>query len=131
VPLAADLTAPSAYAMNQSLIWALGRVQFLSSEEKIPSDVYLMQPYEKGKIPVVFVHGTFSSPVYWMEMVNTLRADDELSRRCQFWYFIYNSGNPVPYSARRLQEALKAKIKQLDPEGKDAALQQASATPGS
>ena len=98
--------------------------QFFSSVERIKSDVYLSQPYQRGRIPVVFVHGTFSSPVWWAEMMNTLRSDPEIRQRCQFWFFIYNSGNPMPYSAVKLRECLAAKLKQLDPEGTDSALQQ-------
>jgi pimeloyl-ACP methyl ester carboxylesterase len=124
VPLEGDTTAPVAYMMNQATFWQIGRLQFLSPVERIPTDVYLSQPYEPGKVPVVFVHGTFSSPVWWAEMANTLRADEELSARCQFWFFIYNSGNPVAFSADRLRMALKAKVQELDPEGKDPALQQ-------
>ena len=86
--------------------------------------MYLTQPYQPGRVPVVFVHGTFSSPIWWAEMVNTLEADPVISQRCQFWQFICNSGNPTMYSARKLREALTAKLKQLDPEGKDAALRQ-------
>jgi pimeloyl-ACP methyl ester carboxylesterase len=123
-PLEADTTLPLAYNLNQSAVWDLGRLQFLSGKEQVPSDVYLSRPYQTGRVPVVFVHGTFSSPVWWAEMINTLSADPVLRQRCQFWYFIYNSGNPVPYSADRLREALTAKIKELDPEGKDPALQQ-------
>jgi pimeloyl-ACP methyl ester carboxylesterase len=124
VPLETDTTVSTAYALNQSSVWKLGMSQFLSGEEKVPSDVYLTQPYRPGRVPVVFVHGTFSSPVWWAEMFNTLSADAELRRRYQFWYFIYNSGNPTPYSACRLRESLRVKLKELDPEGKDAALQQ-------
>jgi pimeloyl-ACP methyl ester carboxylesterase len=124
LPLEADTTIPIAYSLNQSSLWGLGRLQFLSGTEQVPSDVYLARPYQAGRVPVVFVHGTFSSPVWWAEMMNTLSADPVLRQRCQFWYFIYNSGNPVPYSAVRLREALTAKVKELDPEGKDPALQQ-------
>jgi pimeloyl-ACP methyl ester carboxylesterase len=99
-------------------------MQFLSFKEKIPTDVYLTRPYQPGKVPIVFVHGTFSSPVWWAEMLNTLSTDPELQKRCQFWWFVYNSGNPTSYSAVRLREALSAKIKSLDPNGKDPALQQ-------
>jgi len=124
VPMETDTTVPIAYALNQSVVWSLGGHQFLSAKEQIRSDVYETRPYEPGRVPVVFVHGTFSSPVWWAEMVNTLAADPVLGKRCQFWYFIYNSGNPLPYSATRLREALTAKLKQLDPDGKDPALQQ-------
>ncbi len=124
VPLETDTTVPTAYALNQSYVWDLGMLQFLSSEEKIPSDVYLMQSYRPGCVPVVFVHGTFSSPIWWAEMVNALNSDPLLSRRCQFWYFIYNSGNPVFYSATTIRESLQQKIATLDPEGHDAALRE-------
>jgi pimeloyl-ACP methyl ester carboxylesterase len=124
VPLETDTTISTAYALNQSWVWKLGMSQFLSAKERIPSDVYTMQPYRPGRIPVVFVHGTFSSPVWWAEMANTLAADPMLRQRYQFWYFIYNSGNPIAYSAGRLRDSLKAKLHELDPEGRDAALQQ-------
>jgi len=63
IPLETDTTVSTAYGLNQSFVWKLGMAQFLSHEEQIPSDVYLTQPYRAGRIPVVFVHGTFSSPV--------------------------------------------------------------------
>ena len=124
VPLQTDLTAPLAHSLNDSAVWKLGMGQFLSPVELVKSDVYLTQPHQAGRVPVVFVHGTFSSPVWWAEMINTLRADPEVRQRCEFWFFIYNSGNPVPYSAVKLRECLAEKVKQLDPEGKDSALQQ-------
>ena len=124
IPLQTDLTAPLAHSLNDTFVWSLGTGQFFSSVERIKSDVYQTQPYQRGRIPVVFVHGTFSSPVWWAEMINTLRSDPEIRQRYQFWYFIYNSGNPVPYSAVKLRECLAAKLKELDPEGTDPALQQ-------
>jgi pimeloyl-ACP methyl ester carboxylesterase len=124
VPLETDTTISIAYALNQSWVWKLGMMQFLSSEERIPTGVYLTQPYRAGRVPVVFVHGTFSSPVWWAEMANTLSADPVLRQHYQFWYFIYNSGNPIAYSAGRLRESLQARLKELDSEGRDAALQQ-------
>ncbi|MBE2214720.1 MAG: alpha/beta hydrolase [Opitutaceae bacterium] len=123
-PLETDTTVPTAYVLNQAYVWKLGMLQFLSSEERIPTDVYLTQPYRPGRIPIVFVHGTFSSPVWWAEMANALGSDPVLSRRCQFWYFIYNSGNPVMYSAVELRESLRRKLAELDPGGTDAALRQ-------
>jgi pimeloyl-ACP methyl ester carboxylesterase len=124
VPLETDTTVSLAYALNQSFLWRLGMMQFRSFKELVPSDVYLTQPYHPGKIPVVFVHGTFSSPVWWAEMFNTLSADRELQKRYQFWWFIYNSGNPTAYSAVKLRESLTSKIKALDPSGTDTALKQ-------
>ena len=124
VPLETDTTLPLAYSLNQTLLWRLGMMQFLSGEERIPTGVYSPQPWQTGQIPVVFVHGTFSSPVWWAEMINTLSGDPELQKRYQFWFFIYNSGNPMAYSASKLRESLTAKIRELDPTGQDPALRQ-------
>jgi pimeloyl-ACP methyl ester carboxylesterase len=122
VPLEADLTAPLAWGLNDAFIWKLGAAQFFSPLERIKSDAYLTQPYAPGRVPVVFVHGTFSSPVWWAEMWNTLRADPVLRERCQFWNFVYNSGQPISYSAAGLRAALLKKVQQLDPDGRDPAL---------
>ena len=71
---------------------------------------------------MVFVHGTASSIVRWAEMYNRLLADPEIRSRYQFWFFQYDSGNPIALSALRLREALTAAVARLDPEGKDPAL---------
>ena len=79
-------------------------------------------PYKPGLIPVVFVHGTESSVVRWAEMYNRLFADAEIRGRYQFWFFQYDSSNPIVLSSLRLREALTGALAQLDPEGKDPAL---------
>jgi len=73
---------------------------------------------------VVFVHGTASSPARWAEMTNDLLGDPAIASRFQFWYFVYNSGNPILASAANLREALKAAIRDVDPAGQDPALHQ-------
>jgi len=79
-------------------------------------------PYKPGLIPVVFVHGTQSSIVRWAEMYNRLLGDPDLRARYQFWFFQYDSGNPIPLSALRLREALEGAVARLDPRGQDPAL---------
>ena len=124
IPLEEDLTAQLAHSLNQPFIWKLGRLQFLTGREILESGVYPLQPYSPGRIPVVFVHGTFSSPVWWAEMFNTLRSDSDLRKRYQFWFYIYDSGKPIPFSAVHFRESLSETLKNLDPESKDPALQQ-------
>ena len=57
---------------------------------------------------MVFVHGTTSSPLRWMEMFNRFLGDREIRSRYQFWFFQYDSGNPVALSSLHLREALTA-----------------------
>jgi pimeloyl-ACP methyl ester carboxylesterase len=124
VPLEIDLTTFRAYTLNQSTIWKLGPLQFLAPAERIRSRLIPNQPYDRNKIPVVFVHGTFSSPVTWAEMANTLTADPVLRQRYQIWSFIYGSGNPIAQSIAEFRAALTAEVQRLDPQGTNVALRQ-------
>ena len=124
VPLQTDTTAPMALGMNNSAVWDLGLAQFFSADGTVKTGIRLVQPYSPGRIPVVFVHGTASSPVWWAEMWNTLRADPVLRERYQFWAFNYASGKPITYTAGILRNDLMDQVKTLDPDGKDPALRQ-------
>jgi pimeloyl-ACP methyl ester carboxylesterase len=93
----------------------------------LPSDrtqdgLFMLQPYRPGQIPVVLVHGTASSPVRWAELINELGGDPRIREQFQIWFFLYDTGNPIGYSAGRLRAALTATVQQLDPEGTDPAL---------
>jgi len=125
VPLEADLTTPMVYRLEGSSIWNSGiRVFFGKEAGAIPNGLYLHQAHRPGRIPVVFVHGTASSPVWWTEMFNSLSFDPVIRRRYEFWYFVYASGEPVTISAANLRDALRAKVAELTAEGDDPALSQ-------
>ena len=57
-------------------------------------------------------------------MANELLGDHKIASRYQIWFFVYNSGNPIALSAMRLRESLQAVRKDVDPDGKDPALNQ-------
>ena len=122
VPLQTDTTAPLARWLNNSPIWKLGLAQFFSADFQDKTGIRRMEPYSPGQIPVVFVHGTASSPVWWAEMWNTLNADPVLRKHYQFWMFNYASGNPITYTAVILRNDLMNLVRTIDPDGKDAAL---------
>jgi hypothetical protein len=125
VPLESEPTAALALTFTGvpitrlELFGFLGRLSGLMAERP---PLVSTTPYRPGLIPVVFVHGTASSPVRWAEMYNRLQADQEIRRRFQFWFFQYDSDNPIALSALRLREALVGTVAQLDPEARDPAL---------
>ncbi len=123
VPLETDSTAPLAYKLNDPSIWSQLGISRFFTPRSTKTQLLRVQPYQPGRIPVVFVHGTASNPLWWGEMVNTLRSDPVLRRRCQFWFFMYNSNQPIVISAASLRGHLENEVRKLDPEGKDAALQ--------
>ncbi|MCE3243651.1 MAG: uncharacterized protein K0Q83_4158, partial [Deltaproteobacteria bacterium] len=63
-----------------------------------------------------------SSPVRWAEMYNEVTQDPVLRGRYQFWFFQYNTGQPVLYSAMLLRRALRSVLSEVDPMGEDDAL---------
>ncbi len=124
VPLETDSTTPLAYRLEEDTgIWKLGMQKFFAPQKQEP-ELLMIQPYQPGRIPVVFVHGTASSPVWWAEMWNTLRSDPFLRKHCQFGFFMYNSSVLMAGSAALLRKALSEIVTKIDPEGEDPALQQ-------
>jgi pimeloyl-ACP methyl ester carboxylesterase len=121
VPLETDTTTPLAWmAANAPSPQSIKG--FMDPEAlKASQGLYMLQPYQKDKIPVVFVHGLISSPMTWLPMINGLMGDPALRERYQFWYFSYPTGNPVFYSATVLRESLENARKTFDPDGTNPA----------
>ena len=129
VPLAFEPSAALAYRLEGAPIWDFEIAGFRRSDVQLAGvskthGLGFLYPYRRGRIPVVFVHGTASSPARWAEMTNDLMGDPAIASRYQFWFFVYNSGNPILASAAELREALQTAVHDLDPEAKDPALRQ-------
>jgi pimeloyl-ACP methyl ester carboxylesterase len=130
VPLESDSSAALAYRLEGSPVWDFelagfrrGDLSFLGvGRSGDLNGLFMLHPYHPNMIPIVFVHGTASSPARWAEMGNELLGDPAIASRYQLWFFIYNSGNPIALSAMRLRESLLAVRKDVDPDGKDPAL---------
>ena len=125
VPIEAEPSATLAYSLSRSPSWSWERWGFLSGDlisREFDRPLAFVEPYRPGRIPVVFVHGTASSPGRWADMLNVLMNERRLRDRFQFWFFFYDTGNAIPYSALRLRQTLASAVAQLDPDGRDAAL---------
>ena len=86
-----------------------------------PTGLSLLKPYQRGRIPVVFVHGLWVTPLSWSRMIDSLDADPALRNRYQLWTFGYSTGDPIPYSAALLRGDLVEVRRKFDPDGTDAA----------
>ena len=123
IPLEQDPTAAIGYTLEGAPVWDTELGGFLKAGLPGFSDgLIMMQPYRPGRIPVVLVHGTASSPARWAEIINEVQNDPLLGERVQIWLFNYNTSNPILYSASLLREALQRVIEDLDPAGRDPAL---------
>lgn len=122
IPLESDLSAQLAYNLNQPVLWELDIAGFFTGKGPIPTGLYMTKPFNPKQIPVLFVHGTASSPVWWAEMANTLTSDPVLRKHCQFWFYFYDSGKAVSFSAHQLRKTLTQTAAELDPKGDIPAL---------
>ena len=119
--LADTLEGSQAYAIELKALFA-GDFKIVKDTARFKDNVFLMAPYRPGRIPLVLVHGTASSPARWAQMLNEIFNDRELWNRYQVWLFTYNTGNPILYSGGILTQGLRSVVQQLDPAGKDSAL---------
>ncbi len=123
VPLAQDITAPFALASQgndrQWLSYFL--VPGVAGDR---DGLFMIEPYQPGKIPVVFIHGLLSDPATWIDVVNELRAQPDLNNRFQWWAFRYATGEPFLTSAARLRRELVQLRQVYDPTHSDPALSQ-------
>jgi pimeloyl-ACP methyl ester carboxylesterase len=114
-PLAANFSAPISYYQPPANLMFVGLFGGFSAKNyPAKTGLYFLQPYDPDRIPLVFVHGLFSTPFTWAQTINGLQADPEIRKHYQFWTFAYPTGNPILYSALQLRQEL-ARVDQLYP----------------
>jgi pimeloyl-ACP methyl ester carboxylesterase len=125
VPLERETTSWLAYTLEGSPVWDFELAGFRSGDF-LPGGVeprlWVLRPPSSDRIPVVFVHGTASSPARWAEMLNELVNDPAIAPHYQPWLFIYNTGNPIAYSGGLLVRSLRDLVARIDPDGRSEAL---------
>jgi pimeloyl-ACP methyl ester carboxylesterase len=125
LPLETDVSTPLARQLSNpdlSLLdtWGLIRPDLAEKVEGL----YMVQPFDPDRIPVLMVHGFWSSPMTWMEMFNELQADPEIRRKYQFWFYLYPTGEPIAFSAARLRDKLAQMRLDCDPTYSNSRLDQ-------
>lgn len=121
--MAKDISAPFDYQLRTTE--RLGMLGFLDPD--LPEEMEglrFVEPYQPGKIPIVFIHGLMSDPSTWFSTANDLREAGWFNERYQIWAFRYASGKPFITSAMYLRAQLQQAVVALDPECRDPALRQ-------
>ncbi|MGB7323564.1 MAG: alpha/beta fold hydrolase [Rubripirellula sp.] len=125
VPLETDLTTPLAYFLDSPEYRKRDEATeglLNPNESASHRGLYMLEPYDPKRIPVLMVHGLWSSPMTWMDMFNDLRSFPEIRERYQFWFYLYPSGQPFWLSATQLRTDLTAMRKVFDEGRQDAPL---------
>lgn len=125
VPLEKEPTAVLASMVAEQPVLKQEILAFIGTliQQQDKGRLAALRPHVHGRIPIVFVHGTGSSPARWAEMINQLDNDPKINTVYEPWVFAYNSGSPIIYSSYLLRKALAETVRQLDPDGTDPGLQ--------
>ena len=86
--------------------------------------LYLLEPYQPGRIPLVMIHGLASDALTWDEMITALRSNPNLAARYQIWVYQYPTGNSYLKAAADLRKELQLTRGVLDPASSDQAFDQ-------
>ncbi len=119
-PLATDFSAPMELVLKgrNEVLWGLEG--FFDARDRInESGIYLMEPYDSERIPVILTHGLISVPIIWRDIIPEFMSEPDISKRYQFMVFTYPSSYPVLQSAHLFRAELKQLRDQYDPDGND------------
>ena len=119
VPLESNTTTPLAYGLKDPLInhRVLATASLLNAEFAPEAyGMFMVEPYDPNKIPVVMVHGLWDGPSTWAHMINDLAVNRELRENYQFWFYSYPTAQPFWVSATQFRKDLAAIRVEVDPQ---------------
>ncbi|MDF1659887.1 MAG: hypothetical protein P1U58_19895 [Verrucomicrobiales bacterium] len=126
-PLAADYSVALAGLLERAKDLSRSEVADLfTNRPKRDPKLFLMEPYDPRKEPLVMIHGLLDSPLAWSTLTNRLRSDPEIRRRYQIWHYLYNTSAPALYSGRILRTQYREMRREFDPGLDDRATQRAT-----
>lgn len=125
-PLAGDFSAPFVACEDCRQFMRLDWLGFREPArlDKL-SGLFFLEPYQRGKIPVVFIHGLWSDFHTWDETLNELRMNPIVRERYQFAVYLYPTGNPFTLNALKLRQTLanmRSLVEEPDPAMDDMVL---------
>ncbi len=125
VPLETDLTTPLGFLLDKREYSGTALATWGLLDPNAAARIrglYMLEAFDPRKIPVILVHGLWSSPDTWTEMLNDLRSLPEIRNRYQFWTYAYPTGQPFWYSATQMRDDLQTVRDTVDAEGRWPAL---------
>ncbi len=119
LPLAANFSDPVVMLVGGKNELLDGLFGFLNAKKRIEeSGIYLLEPYDPNRIPVVLTHGLISVPIIWREIIPELLSEPDIASRYQILAFTYPSSYALPESGEFFRNELKAIREKYDPDGR-------------
>ena len=120
--LAGDFTAPVAMSFEGINDLMLGVRAILNVEAGADyNGIYLIEPFDPDRIPVLLLHGLTSSPLVWRNVATDAMKNPLIRANFQFWYAFYSTGVPVPQSAALIRDKIALIRGSGDPGGNSRA----------
>ena len=117
-PIAVDWSAASALYWQMSDLddRNLAKV-LLPGRYTNQTDLYAAASYDPDKIPVLFVHGLYSSPGTYKVMFNELVREQWFREKYQAWFFSYPTGTSWVYNAAFFRDHLRRATQAVSKKG--------------
>jgi len=116
-PLAANFSAPVELVLDGYSELRRGLGGFFSADKRIEqSGIFLAEPYDPERIPVVLTHGLASDPIIWRNLFTELMAEPDIARRYQLMAFTYPSAYTIIESNFLFRQQLAALRAKYDPQ---------------
>lgn len=112
--IAKDTTAPIVYAL-QGQQWSYLNYFINPGGASDESRLFMLEPYQPNKIPLVLIHGLLSDPFTWVELINELLVHPGFLEHYQVLSFEYSTGNPFLRSATTFREQFSGLREHYDP----------------
>jgi hypothetical protein len=125
-PLAADFDAPIAYLERSTGGRDSGWSGLLNPSQDVNrAFLGLLEPFQPGKIPIIFVHGLYDTPYTFTDMMNGLRLKPGFLDRYQIAGYRYATGLTFLHSAALFRRDLHNFEATFDPRRSDPGVQDA------
>jgi triacylglycerol esterase/lipase EstA (alpha/beta hydrolase family) len=124
VALTSNLDAPVSMAEEAVDSRSYTLTGFLNpSTELNKAALGFLEPYQPGKVPVVFIHGLLDNPYVFTDMIDELRTHPGFLDRFQVAAYRYPTGSSFLRSAAMLRRKLMEMEATFDPEHRDPGFQ--------
>jgi len=87
------------------------------------AEILMLEPFQPGKIPVVFVHGLLADPFVFHDMIVALQRSPGFLDRFQIWVYRYPTGATLLRVAAILRREIQTATAAFDPSGTDPGIQ--------
>lgn len=123
-PLAGDFDAPIAYLERATGGMESGWSGLLNPSQDVGrSFLGMLEPFQPGKIPIIFVHGLYDTPYTFTDLMNGLRLQPGFLDRFQIAGYRYATGLTFLHSAALFRRDLHNFEATFDPSRSDPGVQ--------